>query len=520
MRHALICVPLVPEIDRQGGSRRSFHFVEFLLEAGWTVTLAAEQPVAASATYVEMLESRGVRVASSLDAASLHPLLANHAFELAILTGWPIAERCLPALRLHAAGSFVLIDTVDLHFIRGARLGFLETGSGGSPPILGWQFGLDMVRELNVYAAADGVLTVSSEEGALLTKLMGPAVHTTVAPDSEALRPSAIPMADRRGVLFLGNFAYAANTDALAFLCKEVLPQVDAALLARHPLTILGNGFDDRLRAQVGVPPGSRTVGWVPTLEPFLHETRVFVAPLRYGAGTKRKVIEALMAGCATVCTPVATEGLGLVGEVHCLIGEDAASFTHQLSRLLMDVELCARLGAAGQRQIAVSHGRPGAKEAFLRAVDDALSRAPKGLPPPGTPLQLGRPGAGLPYEALVDRVREVACTVLPARATVLVVSRGDDRLLQLEGRRAWHFPRADVGGYAGWYPATGEEAVRHLEALRNAGAEFLLFPGTALWWLDHYVVFKQHLERNYAAVARQDDLWLILDLRGKEIAP
>ncbi len=49
---------------------------------------------------------------------------------------------------------------------------------------------------------------------------------------------------------------------------------------------------------------------------------------------------------------------------------------------------------------------------------------------------------------------------VVPPGATVAVVSRGDDQLLSLDGRRGWHFPRADDGTYAGYYPATGTEAV------------------------------------------------------------
>jgi len=56
-------------------------------------------------------------------------------------------------------------------------------------------------------------------------------------------------------------------------------------------------------------------------------------------------------------------------------------------------------------------------------------------------------------YRRRVRRVRELEGGVVPLNAAVLVVSKGDDDLLQLEGQRAWHFPPAAEGGYAGYYP-------------------------------------------------------------------
>ena len=75
---------------------------------------------------------------------------------------------------------------------------------------------------------------------------------------------------------------------------------------------------------------------------------------------------------------------------------------------------------------------------------------------------------------------RTIACTVLPPGATVLVVSKGDEELLELGGRRAWHFPRGKGGTYAGYHPGASSEAIDHLEELRASGGEFLIFPSTA----------------------------------------
>lgn len=110
---------------------------------------------------------------------------------------------------------------------------------------------------------------------------------------------------------------------------------------------------------------------------------------------------------------------------------------------------------------------------------------------------QAGRPRKLDPavYDELVSAVvTTVQRQVRPGR-TVLVVSRGDDRLLQIPGRRAQHFPQAPDGRYAGHHPADSSAALEHLEQLREAGAEYIVFPATASWWFDHYAGLSRHLD-------------------------
>lgn len=118
-------------------------------------------------------------------------------------------------------------------------------------------------------------------------------------------------------------------------------------------------------------------------------------------------------------------------------------------------------------------------------------------------------------YRRLVNRIREVANAVLPSDATVVVVSKGDEELLELgPGRRGWHFPRNEAGAYAGYYPADDAEAIAHLEDLRTKGGEFLLLPETSLWWLEHYAAFREHLEERYRPFVREEGACLIFALR------
>jgi hypothetical protein len=124
---------------------------------------------------------------------------------------------------------------------------------------------------------------------------------------------------------------------------------------------------------------------------------------------------------------------------------------------------------------------------------------------------------AYLRYRAVIARVRELVDGTVPADATVAVVSKGDDELLQLGGRTAWHVPRTEDGVYRGHHPADGAEAVAHLEALRALGAQFFVLPGTSWWWLDHYPELAAHLERHHRTLVREENLCLIVDLHSAE---
>lgn len=107
-------------------------------------------------------------------------------------------------------------------------------------------------------------------------------------------------------------------------------------------------------------------------------------------------------------------------------------------------------------------------------------------------------PPAPAAYSSLADRIGRLVANVLPAGASVAVVSKGDDALLRLDGRPASHFPRTPDGAYAGHHPADAAEAITWVDELARDGCDYLLFPATAFWWLEHYADLRAHLERRY----------------------
>jgi glycosyltransferase involved in cell wall biosynthesis len=101
--------------------------------------------------------------------------------------------------------------------------------------------------------------------------------------------------------------------------------------------------------------------GYVPDLEAVLTSTRVFVAPLRSGAGIKGKVLESLSYGLAGVFSPIAIEGTGLSDSLDCLVAQTNQDWVEQVLRLYSDEDLWERISTgalARAKRFSFEHAR------------------------------------------------------------------------------------------------------------------------------------------------------------------
>lgn len=110
-------------------------------------------------------------------------------------------------------------------------------------------------------------------------------------------------------------------------------------------------------------------------------------------------------------------------------------------------------------------------------------------------------------YESLVERVSDTVRAATPPDSEVLIISKGDDVLVDRSGTRARHFPQGPDGQWAGYYPADDGAAIEHLEELKSRGATHLVVPHSAAWWLTCYEGFRRHLEDQYELVAEAPDI-------------
>lgn len=489
----LVSAPLPPEYDRESGSRRIYHAIEFLREAGWRVTFVCQQ-AGQGRRHLEHLRRLGVPTFVGFGEAT-RTMIERGGFDVALLAFWHLAREQAPLIRELSPSTRIVIDSIDLHWLRRARA---SLGAAGGPARNGsGDYGRELVEEMTTYAAADGVLTVSRREAELVDDMVCRTGFARAVPDSDDVPASPFDRQDRHGILFVGNFRHPPNLDAVEWLCGDVLPRLDAQVRARHPVSIVGTGLDGGVRSATRSCPDVRLVGWVPSLTPYFHSARISVVPLRYGAGTKRKLIQALLAGTPTVSTTVGVEGLDVVHDRHVLVADDPGDFANAIGHLLEDEDSWSRLASSGRRRMLRLRSRKAARDALLAALEDIRLAPATGLREPpsrngDTPLEL----PDVPTRA----IRRAVEATVPGDARVLVVSKGDPRLLELGIPRAGHFPATGSGDWCGYHPRDSAQAIEWLEASRDA--THLLLPESSFWWLDYYGELAGHL------AARHERIW------------
>jgi glycosyltransferase involved in cell wall biosynthesis len=221
---------------------------------------------------------------------------------------------------------------------------------------------------------ADGVLTVSDKESGWIDDLVGDPGHALCVPLMEDEAGPARPLEGRRGLLFLGNFRHPPNVDALGFL-DEVVALLDPALLAEHPLAIVGNALEPHMLGPLAAQPHVHAVGWVPAIEPYLARARLSLVPLRHGAGTKAKLLQSLFAGTPCVSTSVGIEGYGLVNGRDVLVADGPEVFAAAITRLAGDDETWRALSRQGRSAVEQVHGRAAVRARLQAAVATVLAR-------------------------------------------------------------------------------------------------------------------------------------------------
>lgn len=175
--------------------------------------------------------------------------------------------------------------------------------------------------------------------------------------------------------MFLGGFRHPPNEDAVLYFVREIFPQVKRAIPEVRFLVV---GAD--------VPPAIQDLasediviaGYVRDVDPAFDRCRVFVAPLRYGAGLKGKIVHSLACGLPVVTTTIGAEGMHLRDWEHALIADHPDDFAARVIELYYDAPLWTRLSEQGRRHVDVHFGYEAGK-ATLDASLQAVLRSEKG---------------------------------------------------------------------------------------------------------------------------------------------
>lgn len=355
----------VPQPDRDAGSRVMVEFMRQFQAMGMKVVFWPDNlwrmPV-----YTAQLQAMGIEViyGPQREGAFEDFIAARGAdIGLALLSRPHVSIKYLDALRSHSAARLIYFGH-DLHFMRLRR----ELEVTGDPQVAREAAEIERV-ERELWRRADVVLYPSQEE-ADEVRALAPEVRAMAVPllcfDGVAEQADA-NLAERRDILFVAGFAHSPNVDAATWMVRDILPDV----LKQHPtitVRLVGSNPTDAVKALAG--PNVQVLGYVDdaTLESLYASSRVVMAPLRFGAGVKLKVLEAMQQGVPLVTTSIGAQGLPGLDSV-IPVADDPRILARQTVRLLTDDAFWRETSSAGKDYIRAHFSTASMTSALKRAI-------------------------------------------------------------------------------------------------------------------------------------------------------
>ncbi|MFT5313882.1 MAG: glycosyltransferase involved in cell wall biosynthesis [Paraglaciecola sp.] len=310
INNALIIGYVWPEPNSSAAGSHMLSLLTLFVSQGWKVTFAS--PAQLGEHKVDLTELGIAEQSIALNCPSfdtyireLNPdLVLFDRFMLEEQFGWRVAQQCPDALRV--------LDTEDLHFLRNARHLALKQGRELRDSELKSELAQ---REVAAIFRSDLSLIISDFELNLLTEsfsVPGDILHhCPFMLDLAHLEKDTPAFSQRQHFISIGNFRHGPNWDAVLWLKQEIWPLIRQQL-PQAELHIYG-AYPPPKATQLHQPKtGFLVKGWAEDARYVMEQARVCIAPLRFGAGIKGKLAEAMLCGTPNVTTPIGIEGMHL----------------------------------------------------------------------------------------------------------------------------------------------------------------------------------------------------------------
>jgi polysaccharide biosynthesis protein PslH len=228
-------------------------------------------------------------------------------------------------------------------------------------------------REEEAWRDSSRCFTVSDAERDRIAACTDSGRVVTV-PNGVDLERFAFAFAPRPGgkkVLFLGGMDYAPNLDAATYFLGGIFPALHASV-PDATAEVVGRELG-RIPTELAAQPGVTLHEKVPDVLPFFRSADLLAVPLRMGAGTRIKILEAMGAGLPVVSTAKGCEGIAAArhGE-HLLVADTPADFTAAAARLLSDQSLRESIAASGRDLVEKEYGWESLVLRMERSLEDS----------------------------------------------------------------------------------------------------------------------------------------------------
>ena len=346
----LVIDSIVPEYDKDSGSRRLYNIIKLMQKNGFTVLLMADKKEYKYKTdYVPNYQKMGVVVYEpSLNEDGT--LLTREDFVRTVSKYIDFAWLHRPDI-FHAYHEIVkaekvplIFDMVDFHYLRLTR----EWEKSGDAKIKK-EADKYLAIEKNCCEQADKIIAISDmdkvalkafydDESKMIT--MGN-IHQFIGGTDKT------PLADRDGLLFVGGFGHKPNVDAVQFLHDEVMPKVWAKS-KNIKVTIVGSYPTKEIEALNSEK--FEVLGFVEDLTALFYNHRAFIAPLRFGAGIKGKIGQSLEYGLPVITTTVGAEGFDFAPYEDTAIADTAEEIANNILKVYEDDVLWKQMSDCAEK--------------------------------------------------------------------------------------------------------------------------------------------------------------------------
>jgi glycosyltransferase involved in cell wall biosynthesis len=220
-------------------------------------------------------------------------------------------------------------------------------------------------------------VTVTDEDAKVL-KGDCPGLNIKIVPTIHD--PALIPQENgNRNLLFVGGFRHDPNVDAVRYFCEQIFPSIRMAVPDCKLIIVGSNPPDEIRRLQSDF---IQVTGFAPSLDPFFRNSYISVAPLRFGAGMKGKIGEAMSHGLPVVTTPIGAQGMGLVHRHNAMICDSPSEYAASVVELVRNRGLYEDI-----RKNAVDHIRNTCGTEVVEEMVNAMMEELESIKP--TPMKL-----------------------------------------------------------------------------------------------------------------------------------
>jgi GT2 family glycosyltransferase/glycosyltransferase involved in cell wall biosynthesis len=358
-QRALFVDDSVPEPDKDAGSNAALQHIQSLQRLGYKVTFVPGDNMAKLDPYTLELQRLGVECLYHPFYFSIEEVFRKQPipFDLVYLHRYSNASKYAGMVRQHFPRARVLYNVADLHFLRLKRQAKIDDDDA-------LRARAEVIRrlELGAMSFVDCVIVHSTVEADLLRRAI-PGIEVQMIPWTIEVRDLPSGTAPQPRIAFVGGYRHPPNVDAAKWAVQRLMPQLRASVPGIELLLVGSN-----MPAEVSALAAKDVIplGYVPSLDSVFDRIRLTVAPLRYGAGLKGKVLDSLAAGVPCVMTSVAAEGLNLPNDLSSLVVDEPEQFVSRIEAICRDDAEYQRLRGAGMAYIA-SHYSAERIDAMLR---------------------------------------------------------------------------------------------------------------------------------------------------------